>query len=237
MIMGSSNSQLIKQEKTSWVLGHQLNYNEDLRREQLKEVDKFGHNLQLCYVLRQIMGFEYNHWWVTDGTRVIEFGGAELGNHHVLVSINPPKLGTFVTESNFKLTGEVKERMKKVCGASNYSLALRNCEHVARYIHCGAWLCFQMVGNGVLKQLFVDHMSEFTKKINTLPDELVQAELEKTPLYPQEMIDAFEEAGTVKWTRTKGALIERDAKLYNIVFIGPTGSGKSHLINNLFNLL
>ena len=107
------------------MLGHQLNYNEALRREQLKEVEKFGHNLQLCYRLRKNMGIKYNHWWVTDGTRVIEFGVGELGNHHVLVTIHPPKLGTFVTENNFKLTGEVKERMKKVCGASNYSLALR----------------------------------------------------------------------------------------------------------------
>ena len=34
---------------------------------------------------------------------------------------------------------------------------------------------------------------------------------------------------------TKSELKSEDAEKYNILFLGPTGSGKSHLINHLFN--
>ena len=36
-------------------------------------------------------------------------------------------------------------RMQAVCGARNFSLALRNGEHLARYVFTGAWLSLQML--------------------------------------------------------------------------------------------
>ena len=33
----------------------------------------------------------------------------------------------------FKNDNEILKRMEEICGARNYSLALRNCEHFARY--------------------------------------------------------------------------------------------------------
>ena len=38
-----------------------------------------------------------------------------------------------IVENDFKMTKDVKERMDLLCGATNYSLALRNSEHAARY--------------------------------------------------------------------------------------------------------
>ena len=35
------------------------------------------------------------------------------------------------------MTDEVIDRMKNLCGATNYSLALRNCEHAARWVYLG----------------------------------------------------------------------------------------------------
>ena len=144
---------------------------------QLDLLPKFGDDLQLRYTDRAILGYSYQHFWVTDGTWSIEFGGGELLDNTVLVHCNPVK-GSSVTDSRFKLTAAVMDRMRKVCGGTNYSLALRNCEHLARYIHSGAWISFQMVGSGVLKNAFISHMGEHTKLINILPSELQLAEHE-----------------------------------------------------------
>ena len=43
---------------------------------------------------------------------------------------------------DFKMTNCVMERMELLCGAMNYSLALRNSEHAARYI---LFLDFDMI--------------------------------------------------------------------------------------------
>ena len=38
-----------------------------------------------------------------------------------------------VVDSDFRMTRDVKARMEKLCGATNFSLGLRNSEHAARY--------------------------------------------------------------------------------------------------------
>ena len=38
-----------------------------------------------------------------------------------------------IVEGDFKMTKAVRERMQKLCGATNYSLGLRSSEHAARY--------------------------------------------------------------------------------------------------------
>ena len=38
------------------------------------------------------------------------------------------------------------------------------------------------------------------------------------------------------YSKNKDVLDKSDENSYHILFLGPTGSGKSHLINNLFNL-
>ena len=93
---------------------------------------KFGKQLSLCYITNSLFGVEYQHWYVTDTKYVIEFGAGEITDAKIDVH-DQPKIGG-VTESTFARTNEVTERMAKLCGATNYSLALRNCEHAARYV-------------------------------------------------------------------------------------------------------
>ena len=44
-----------------------------------------------------------------------------------------PKGKHVIVEGDFTMTKDVKTRMEKLCGATNFSLGLRNSEHAARY--------------------------------------------------------------------------------------------------------
>ena len=127
--MGASISQLVHEE-VNWVKPHELIYNQELRKQQLKLLPNFGKKLKLCFIENVLYGVKYKHWYVTDGTYVIEFGGGELSDATIIVHCNP-KSNTII-ESKFANSDEVMERMRNLCGATNYSLALRNCEHAAR---------------------------------------------------------------------------------------------------------
>ena len=88
---GSQASKLLDAEKTTWVKPHKLNYIPHLRREQLPLIEKFGQNLKLCYDEGIICGLEYRHYFVTDGTWVIEFGSGELQSTSINVHCNLKK--------------------------------------------------------------------------------------------------------------------------------------------------
>ena len=48
------------------------------------------------------------------------------------VSISRAK--NVIVEGDFTMSKDVKVRMEKLCGATNFSLGLRNSEHAARYV-------------------------------------------------------------------------------------------------------
>ena len=77
-------------------------------------------------------GISYQHWYVTDEKNVIELLGGLTDITIVGITIHSDKKIGGVTEAKFAMTNEVMDRMKKLCGATNYSLVLRNCEHAAR---------------------------------------------------------------------------------------------------------
>jgi len=188
---------------------------------------KNSKDLKICYKNCLNYGVKYQHWWITDGTWIIDFGFGEIFNNKVVVHRNP-KIN-YVIADEFKMTQEVKNRMLQVCGATNYSLALRNCEHVARYIQSGCWSCYQMAKDtGFLYKIFKNEMSKFTKLINTEPEELTTV-FELKPIYP-----GFKSG--ITFVKLKDVLTDADNNHRNVLFIGPTGSGKSTLINHIFNL-
>jgi len=226
----SKVSKLVDLEKTSWVKLHKLDVEPDAGKGYRALVEEnFKEDLSICYVNRKICGVKYQHWFVTDGTWTIEFGtGEHPSNIKVVVHRNPKT--DYVIADEFKMTQEVKDRMLQVCGATNYSLALRNCEHVARYIQSGVWVCFQMAkDSGFLYNIFKNEMSKSTKLINTPPEELKSTGFERKRIYPNYQ-------SWYTFVKYKSVLTEADNNNQNVVFIGPTGSGKSTLINNFFNL-
>ena len=117
---------------------------------------------------------KYEHWFITnsDGSWVIEFTEFGRGPTDMIVGVHSNPRGEYHIKDTFILTQEVMDRMKKVVGATNYSAALRNCEHVARYIQSGSWVSFQMSGKGVLRKMFYKDMAAYTKMVNKLPQEL-----------------------------------------------------------------
>jgi len=219
-------SQLIEAEKVSWVLPHSLQKNDNLAQEQLPLLDNFGNILYLCYKDNKVCKQKYRHYFVTDRRWTIEFRGENQQNATVQVHMNP--MGSYIEAEKFCYTNDVRIRMAKVCGSTNYSLALRNCEHVAQYIFCGVWACFQMTGEGVLRKLFFDHMAEHTKSINRFPIELVPE--------PEQIVTLNEEVTDfIRDPNKKEALTKAEDEMFNILFLGPTGCGKSTLINQLYN--
>ena len=248
--MGASMSELAEKEKESWVLPHTLDIEYDLRDEQLKLIENFGSRLQLRYQEREMFGVKYRHFWITDERWILEWGGGDILRPKILVHCNDPHRSG-VIEARFQKTREVEERMKQLCGATNYSLALRNCEHAARYVHVGSWLCFQMVGEGILKRQFFEWMSAKTKLINIAPQELQRRddsllskgreskiskvskglEYHLEPIY----VDKDDIQIRSKFVSTGCVLDATQKQKYTVLFLGPTGSGKSRAINLLFN--
>jgi len=233
--MGSEISKLVEMEKTNWVKPHKLEYNRGRREEQLRLLDRFGTDLEIASNTNTLYGVQYKHFFIIDPESrwVMEFGGDidELTNVSVLVHL--PQKSNYLVDGQFQMTDSVKDRMRKVCGATNYSLALRNCEHLARYIESGAWVSLQMVGSGILASTFNGHLSTYTKILNTVPDNLKEQEKQRIVIYPDMPRNCdyqtiqFESAGT--------CLTRASDKDYNILVLGPTGAGKSTIINNMFN--
>ena len=87
-----------------------------------------------------------------------------------------------------------------------------------------------MLGDGILRKIFFDYMSSHTHTINVLPKELKEEAHVPAVMYPE-----IQEIQHVSFQRETTELSENDQASYNIVVLGPTGSGKSTVINNIFN--
>eukprot|EP00092_Neocalanus_flemingeri_P010674 GFUD01011498.1.p1 GENE.GFUD01011498.1~~GFUD01011498.1.p1 ORF type:complete len:524 (+),score=119.24 GFUD01011498.1:69-1640(+) len=184
-----------------------------------------GAQLYLCYT----EGPDTQHWFVTDKQLTIDFH-LLTGTGHVVVA-HAYQESDFIISEQFQCDAEVLRRVNEVQGATNYSLALRNSEHVARYIYSGAWISFQMRRGGSLRAKFEKQMTKPVQNmINTKPKELEEKEIvSEEPLYPNIKSDyiQFRSYPALLWNGGRDS--------YNIVILGPTGSGKSSLINLLFN--
>ena len=87
-----------------------------------------------------------------------------------------------------------------------------------------------MLGDANLKK-YLGEMNKFTKRlVNILPRELEMKPASQDILYP-EILNTHE----LKYYKNAAKLTEAENDSFNVVVLGPTGSGKSTIINQIFN--
>ena len=220
----------VENEKAKWAAPHSLAVDAGLRDRQLRLLSNFGAQLHICWKECQENGISYKHDFVTDLVWTIEFLSTGLAVHH-----NPlPRPYTIEADNSpFANTAAVKQRMSMV-GATAYFVTLRNCEHLARYIHSGSGVSYQMLKGEYLGSTFVCYMmDEHKRTLNRLPHELEAAPTSIYQLYPSELYRGF-----LTCEGIQSGLSRADDQAYNVLVVGPAGCGKSHIIINLlFNRL
>merc|ERR1719198_2436645 len=102
--MGGTVSAVVETEKVNWAKNHSLEIDSDLRDQQLPLLEKFGDRLFLCSQQRSMMGCGYFHFFVTDGSWTIEFGGGDVLLCTALVHNNPK--GEYEQEKSVRKTPE-----------------------------------------------------------------------------------------------------------------------------------
>lgn len=145
--MGQTIS-FIEAEKKTWI-NHNLQYDHTVRSANLKILEEILEDEK--FVLSNTDSgwgnVKFQHWFFTNGVYYIEFGTPNLDIYSACVTIvtNTKRQHiTAPTAFETKLTAEVRQRIRHVLGMNNYSLCLRNCEHVANYIARGRWISHQM---------------------------------------------------------------------------------------------
>ena len=205
--------------------------------------------------------FMYNDWFITTNKYAIKFEYDYYSSiRHVLKisSIKRPLNYTAINkiEKEFEMNQEVRARIMQILGMKNYSLLLRNSEHVANYIHSGSWLSEQTKENGDIynkflnctifqyqrvkssnysfKDSFGELLTEFDRLKstfrNTFPSKI-------NPCIFDEAIYPFSDQLEIRFGPVKPLLfyLDYDENTFNVLLIGPTGAGKSNLINAFFN--
>lgn len=185
-------------------------------------------NLYLCYTIcESVFPLEYRQYFITDKRMCIV-----INNNIISIERTPTDTSDYITVEKFIMNKDVRSRMMLLTGpgAFNFSHALRNSEHVARYIYSGAWISNQMSANSELRNLFKDHMNEDQiKLINVEPKEL-------TPNKEGSLAVIYAEATNhANYTNQSLIIKDEDNEALNIVILGPTGSGKSAIVNQLYN--
>ena len=87
MGQSASRDQIRKYEKLNWTKPHELLYNTELRNKQLSQLQRFKGDLKICYYSTRKPPSNFQHWIVTDGKWVMEFGSedlSKLGNGFVV---------------------------------------------------------------------------------------------------------------------------------------------------------
>eukprot|EP00435_Cladocopium_sp_Y103_P017171 s620_g4.t1 len=221
----SAPPKVVEDEKAKWAVDHSLRINNEIRDRQLDFLHSFGDILYLCSTRCSQNSLEFQHYFVTDGLWTMEFLSSGLQVHQNTL---PQPCDE---HARFTRTKEVECRLRQVCGATAYSVTLRNGEHLARYIYSGTWISHQMSGESSSLGATFAHimMDEHLRKLNRLPVE-IQEYARGTPIYSPK-----EYPGFLHYLESPQGLSKADHSEFNVLVVGPAGCGKSRLINLLFN--
>ena len=232
--MGGTHS-IVENEKLAWAKDHDLVTDHDQRERLLPLLDHFpiGSEIQICFSYESAGdGFlKYEHFFISNKKWIFEFGSGDPMNNTVTVHGNPRR--NYCTKEDKVLVDQgVRKRMAHVLGMTNYSLLLRNCEHVVNYVAYGRWTSMQTVGKGRITCALINYMTDQSHRSirNTLPKQLQvnDRSIAQPPLYPGV-------TPIVEYSRSVQSIQIGDEMAYNVLVMGPTGAGKSSIINLFFN--
>ena len=152
--------------------------------------------------------------------------GKEFSIFHITPSTKE-NVGNYECEKEFDFTAEMRARLEQVEFFNNYSIMLRNCEHIARYVVEGNWHSTQVLEKGENNQFqrFLKYAAkEASRELYTPPNGLVTVEIA-----PQVTTIAH-----AKWNFEHTPQETSTTDGYNVLFLGPSGGGKSNMINHIF---
>jgi len=226
-------SPLLDAEKESW-LAHNLIFDERYRALALDLLSNFksGSELSLSCSDRRRAGCSYKHCFVTNGTWIFEFNttseDSSIYGARVLIRRVNEAAGELrhaaSLQGPFLMDDAIRNRMRQLVGLKNYSLCLRNCEHVARYVLTGRWVSLQLNEGGALFEFFRSAFVEDVRKLlNAMPHTLV-----RTPQWI-----AGDGKSQLAYKATEPFLRQHE-ETYNVLVVGPRSSGKTSLIRSLF---
>eukprot|EP00968_Pinguiococcus_pyrenoidosus_P012480 scaffold1096_cov171-Pinguiococcus_pyrenoidosus.AAC.1 len=131
---------------------------------------------------------------------------------------------------------EMLDRMKRVLGAEGYHISLRNSEHFCRYILHKSWHSYQICetgGSSYGRQLWKKLSTEEREWLSVQPFDLQSGSSGNVAMEHSSFGASF------PLERLQPSVFTYDASIqetdYNVVVIGKARSGKSCLINWLFN--
>eukprot|EP00811_Abedinium_folium_P017603 NODE_2652_length_2172_cov_5.169682.p1 GENE.NODE_2652_length_2172_cov_5.169682~~NODE_2652_length_2172_cov_5.169682.p1 ORF type:complete len:561 (-),score=62.29 NODE_2652_length_2172_cov_5.169682:417-2099(-) len=224
---------VVRAEKRAWVMAHSLDRRAGSPADALPYlVQTFPLNCRITVGWQPTWqdGFEYEHWFLTDGYRNLEFVAGDSPSGHT-VCVTDVRKSNYRERKTIRVDAAMHKRMADVYGATNHSLLLRNSEHIVNYVVSGRWTSMQTLSEGVIGRKFLEYIEDKEHRAlrNLLPEELRVESVSTGGVVSPGRV------GHITYKRTPGMLDASDRKAYNIVFLGPTGAGKSSLINFLFN--
>jgi GTP-binding protein EngB required for normal cell division len=211
-------------EKETW-LNHSIEIREDHANPSLLNNET---TILIRYYVSKMFGWEYNHYYLQTkpSDLIIEFYG---DNHYrsIFDIHNKKKFGEPITENTLLIDHAMIDRLTQVIGMSNYSLLLRNCEHVAKYVAYGKWVSLQIyVKQNLFNVALTSSNDSMLPFINLTPKGLISnaqlgAYLNKETEY------------SIKYIK-ENLFFQPDVFSKIILLLGPTGAGKSNVINCIF---
>ena len=222
--------ELRRTEKENWELPHSLMINEDARIKLRKKIDEHFQSpkLQLCFKVMNRHGFCYKIWFVKDSESdwVIHFHKECDGSYLVKVYQCDESL---TVHKEMERKDEIIERMKTVVGATNYSLLLRNSEHIAWYVLTSVWVSYQICQefSQLKRALEPDQRAE--NLINEPPQDFLQGHVRR------KVFDDLSYDKECVQNAVENEILDGNYNPFRVIVIGPTGVGKSTIINHLYN--
>lgn len=217
-----------------------LNQNLTLLNLKVAEYSRINKSALNAYEL--IERSKYEDWFIVVDKHVIKLSS------DTVLKISNNVYSNYEIVEQFKMDQKTRDRIRMILGIKSQSILFQNSEHIANYIHSGEWLSSQTEENGhiyndsikindlprssakyTFKDVFIECFnSDFKILINTFPSSIYPYNSEENSIYP------FITTGLLN-PKLHFYLDYNNNSAFNVLLIGPTGAGKSHLINALLN--